>query len=76
MLVFQTHIDDDEGVVIIVMMKVSLNVKYLKSKMSIDEYGKDSSVENRDDNEVSRWEDLQRFLTNITIEMKLNSYYI
>ena len=24
--------------------------KYLKSKMRIDEYGEDSSVENRDDN--------------------------
>ena len=35
--------------------------------MRIDEYGEDSSVENRDDNEVSRWEDLQRILTNITI---------
>ena len=30
--------------------------------MRIDEYGEDSSVENRDDNEVSRWEDLQRIL--------------
>ena len=46
---------------------ISLNENHLKSKMRIDEYGEDSSVENRDDNEVSRWEDLQRILTNITI---------
>ena len=48
---------------------ISLNENHLKSKMRIDEYGEDSSVENRDDNEVSRWEDLQRILTNITIEI-------
>ena len=41
--------------------------KYLKSKMRIDEDGKDSGVEDRDDNQVSRWEDLQRFLTNIKV---------
>ena len=46
---------------------ISLNENHLKSKMRVDEYGEDSSVENRDDNEVSRWEDLQRILTNITI---------
>ena len=46
---------------------ISLNENHLKSKMRIDEYGEDSSVENRDDNEVSRWEDLQRILKNITI---------
>ena len=48
---------------------ISLNENHLKSKMRIDEYGEDSSVENRDDNEVSRWEDLQRILTNITFEI-------
>ena len=48
---------------------ISLNENHLKSKMRIDEYGEDSSVENRDDNEVSRWEDLQRILTNIKIEI-------
>ena len=51
--------DDDE----------SLNENYLESKMRIDQYGEDSSVENRDDNQVGRWEDLQRILTNITIEI-------
>ena len=50
---------------------ISLNENHLKSKMRIDEYGEDSSVENRDDNEVSRWEDLQRILTNITIEINV-----
>ena len=50
---------------------ISLNENHLKSKMRIDEYGEDSSVENRDDNEVSRWEDLQRILKNTTIEINV-----
>ena len=47
--------------------------KYLKSKMRIDENGKDSGVEDRDDNQVSRWEDLQRFLTNIKVTILIVS---
>ena len=48
--------------------------KYLKSKMRIDENGKDSGVEDRDDNQVSRWEDLQRFLTNIKVTILIVSH--
>ena len=39
--------------------------KNLKSKMCVDEDGKDSCIEDRDDKEVGRREDLQRFLGNI-----------
>ena len=39
--------------------------KHLKSKVCVDEDGKDSCIEDRDDKEVGRREDLQRFLGNI-----------
>ena len=39
--------------------------KHLKSKVCEDEDCKDSCIEDRDDKEVGRWEDLQRFLGNI-----------
>ena len=39
--------------------------KHLKSKVREDEDCKDSCIEDRDDKEVGRREDLQRFLGNI-----------
>ena len=39
--------------------------KNLKSKVCVDQDGKDSCVEDRDDKEVGCREDLQRFLGNI-----------
>ena len=42
-----------------------MSKKHLKSKVCEDEDCKDSCVEDRDDKEVGRREDLQRFLGNI-----------